>query len=328
MTEQQIKSLTSALRVDRILFDEPIKSHTFFKQNGKAKLFFEAKNTFDLELAVSLSIKNKIPFVLVGTGSETILPDNFSDYLLIKNSCRGIRLKGFRTSTNTPKNTPEVLVQVESGVTLTMLSRYCAHEGLTGLEFLQGIPGTVGGGIKNNVGAMPTVKNFLGNFVYLAEIIEVNTAKKKLVNIDFFNFDYGRTSLQGTKTVIVQVVLKLQKNSIENQTANFSKNIIFTGTNLLTGPVFINISHKDAVRLSTKHFTLSPSYIIRQLELKENIFGKVSIYPDDPNRFILESGFASDDVSRLIRYIRKHAREVFSLNLEPRVDIIKFKNNK
>lgn len=328
MTEQQIKSLTNALGIDRILFDEPVKTHTFFKQNGRTKLFFEAKNTFDLEQAVSVAIANNIPFVLIGTGSGTILPDNFSDYLLIKNSSRGIKLKGFRSSSGSQKKTPEVLIQVESGVTLTMLSRYCAHEGLAGLEFLQTMPGSVGGGVKNNVGAMPTVKNLLGNFVYLAEIIDTKTGKKKLVNSEYFNFDYGRTTLQGTNTVIIQVVLKLQKELAENDSIDFPKYVTNLGANLLSNPIFINISHRDAVRLSTKHFTLSPSYIIRQLQLEKDRFEKVSIYPEDPNRFILEPGFAPDDVSRLIRYIKKNAKEKFKLNLEPRIDIIKLKNAK
>ncbi len=318
MNEDQIKTIISTLGADRILFDEQLKSHTYFHQETKSKMYFEALNSSDLELAVSTCIKNKIPFILLGLGANTFLPEG-SEYLLIKNLSHNILLKGFRTSIIEKKTVPEVLIQVDSGASLTMLARYCIHEKIEGLGFLLNIPGSVGAGIRNNVSQMPTVKNIIGNYLSLAEIIDGKTGEKKLVDKSYFEFDYDRSKLQATNDIVIKAVFKLNKGSSDNPWSVGINDVIVNHS--FTGSIFKNISHRDAVRLSTKHFTLSPSYLIKQIEIAGYKIGGVMISNEDPNTFILDKDFKTEDIARMIRYIKRNIKNKFKLTLETKVDI-------
>jgi len=319
MSESEIKNLTEIIGSERILFDELLKDHTYFKQKGRVKMCFEAKIASDLELAVSASIANNIPFCVIGLGSNTFFPKG-ADFILIKNTTHAITVKGYRTSITSEKSIPEILLRVDSGTPLTMLARYCIHEEIKGLEFLLGIPGTVGAGIRNNVGAMPTVKNIIGNYLSLAEIIERKSGQKKLVDSSFFNFEYGKSELQKTDDILISVVFKLSKvPSIDPwNTPNLSPS-----ADLTTGPVFGNISHRDAIRLYTKHFTMSPGYLIQQLDIDILKIGEVKVNNENPNSFSLGSNFEVDDVARLIRLIKRKVKQKFNLNLVTQLDMIK-----
>ncbi len=324
MTESQIKNLTEIIGTERILFDELLKDHTYFKQKGRVKMCFEAKTASDLELAVSASLANNIPFCVIGLGSNTFFPKS-TDFLLIKNTTHAITVKGYRTSLTSEKSFSEILLRVDSGTPLTMLARYCIHEEIKGLEFLLGIPGTVGAGIRNNVGAMPTVKNIIGNYLSLAEIIERKSGQKKLVDSSFFNFEYGKSELQKTNDILISAIFKLSKapNSDPWSTSDLN-----TTTDLITGPVFGNIAHRDAVRLYTKHFTLAPGYLIQQLDFDNLKIGEVKVSDRNHNSFSLGSNFEVDDVARLIRLIKREIKQKFNLNLETQLDIIKNLLNK
>lgn len=319
MTESQIKNLTDVIGAERILFDEPLKAHTYFKQKGKVKMYFEAKTTSDLELAVYAAITSNIPFSVIGLGSNTFFP-SVDNFLLIKNTSHAISVKGYRTSITSVKSLPEILLRVDSGTPLTMLARYCIHEEIKGLEFLLGIPGTVGAGLRNNVGVMPTVKNIIGNYLSMAEVIERKSGRKKLVDSSFFNFDFGKSELQKTNDILVSAVFKLSKiPSIDP----WSVSETAIGQDHMTGPVFGNIAHRDAVRLYTKHFTLSPGYLIKQLNIEELVVGEVKVSDENPNSFILGQNFEVEDVARLIRMIKREIKKKFNLNLETRLDMIK-----
>ncbi|MFQ5885673.1 MAG: UDP-N-acetylmuramate dehydrogenase, partial [Anaerolineae bacterium] len=93
---------------------------------------------------VTLARKQGVPYFVMGRGTNLLVADEGIRGLVIENRCRGVRYL---------TRGEGVLLRVQAGGSLSSLARRTAKEGLGGLEWAVGIPGTVGGAIVNNAGA-------------------------------------------------------------------------------------------------------------------------------------------------------------------------------
>lgn len=327
MDQTGIKILQKNLGTNRLLFNEPLKNHTYFHQEMNSSVYFEAQTAQDLEISVSTAIENKIPFYIIGSGANTFFsPKLDNSFLLIKNCSRNIFIKGFRTTVKNSTKYPEVLVQCDSGTTLSMLARFCQNENISGLEFCLKIPGTVGAALKQNVAIMPTVKNIIGNYLFLAQIIDFKTGQKKLVGQDYFEFDYHYSALQKNRDIVISVVFKLPKVPLHLSPKHYETATRPAPHNqqlVVTGPIFKNIPYREAVRLSTRNLTLSPSYLIQKLNLPGHTIGNVVISSENPNSFILQNDYQVEDIGRMIRFIKRQVKVNFNITLFPLINLVR-----
>ena len=118
----------------------PLSALSSFGIGGPAGLFFEARTEGELETAVSLAAAEKFPCYVIGGGNNILFDDAGYRGLLIRNRLEGIVREEGR-------------IRVLSGTGLPAILREALSAGLSGLEFLAGIPGTVGGAIYGNAGA-------------------------------------------------------------------------------------------------------------------------------------------------------------------------------
>jgi UDP-N-acetylmuramate dehydrogenase len=118
----------------------PLSAMSSFGIGGPADLFFEARTGSELETAVSLAASEKYPYYVIGGGFNLLFDDAGYRGLIVRNRLDGVRRDGPRLS-------------VQSGTNLACVLREAIEAGLTGLEFLAGIPGTVGGAVYGNAGA-------------------------------------------------------------------------------------------------------------------------------------------------------------------------------
>lgn len=136
-----------AIRSDMTLrgelrIDEPMAKHTTWRVGGPAKQFFIPADAQDLALFLQQG-NYRLPLVWLGLGSNLLVRDGGINGTVI--STQGGLSNITRTS--------EQQVRVEVGVTCAKISRYCVKHHLSGLEFLIGIPGSVGGALAMNAGA-------------------------------------------------------------------------------------------------------------------------------------------------------------------------------
>ena len=118
----------------------PLSAMSSFGIGGPADLFFEARTEADLEAAISLAVSEQYPFYVIGGGYNLLFDDAGYRGLIIRNRLDGVVQDGYR-------------LRALSGTSLSSVLREALSAGLTGLEFLAGIPGTVGGAIYGNAGA-------------------------------------------------------------------------------------------------------------------------------------------------------------------------------
>ncbi|WP_458861706.1 UDP-N-acetylmuramate dehydrogenase [Acidaminobacterium chupaoyuni] len=127
----------------QILKEEPLSKHTTFKIGGPAAMLAEVKNIRQLVSLVYMARKNNFRYMVMGNGSNILFPDDGYRGLVIKTSPHfGSIIVD-----------DDHILRCEAGALLSKAAAVAAENGLSGLEFAQGIPGTVGGALYMNAGA-------------------------------------------------------------------------------------------------------------------------------------------------------------------------------
>ena len=164
-----MKSVLSKLKStlgEEVFENEPLSKHTTLGIGGPARYFFRAKTVSDLILAIQTAIKNKIPYLVLGNGSNVVVSDKGFSGLCVKNEARNLSFI---------KEKAQAIA--DSGVPLSRLIAEAASFDLGGLEFLYGIPGTVGGAVVSNAG---TFGGAIGDFVIGATLLFPNGNVKRV----------------------------------------------------------------------------------------------------------------------------------------------------
>jgi UDP-N-acetylmuramate dehydrogenase len=126
-----------------IRHNESLSAQTLLKENTIAEFFLEVEAIEDLVKAAKAAIDLNMPVVVLGNGSQLYLPDETILGLVIKNNCRSFAKMGVTGK--------QVLIHAESGTPMNQLVRFTLEEGLEGLEYFLGMPGTVGGALYTDI---------------------------------------------------------------------------------------------------------------------------------------------------------------------------------
>jgi len=140
--KKDIHSLITGGIKGEALCDEPLSRHTSLKVGGPADLFIAPADFADLQALLARLAATGIPYLMIGGGYNLLVRDGGcrGAVISLKNLARLERLAGNR-------------IAAGAGATTGMLVRFAEENNLAGLEFLSGIPGTVGGALSMNAGA-------------------------------------------------------------------------------------------------------------------------------------------------------------------------------
>ena len=133
----------------RVLCDEPMAAHTTYKVGGRARAFVMVEDLEALESALSWLASSGIPTLVVGNGSNVLFSDEgFGGAVL----CLAKGFDGIELSRS--DGASGHVLRVGAAKSITKLIRFVKAERLSGVEFLGGVPGTVGGAVKMNAGTV------------------------------------------------------------------------------------------------------------------------------------------------------------------------------
>src|SRR5581483_11557675 len=187
-----LQELEKELGQNRVRVNEPMSAHTTFKIGGPAEYYIEASTPDDIVKAVNLTRKLGIPFFIFGGGSNVIVADHGIKGLVIKNNCRRFEIMGMTGKVKDQKvDVDKALVYAESGVIMNQLVRFTIDEGLQGLEYQLGLPGTVGGGIYMNSN-FPRKGSYVGDYLFKARLLTKEGEIKEVDN-SYFHFGYDKS---------------------------------------------------------------------------------------------------------------------------------------
>jgi UDP-N-acetylmuramate dehydrogenase len=167
----------------------------------KAKYYLECKTDSDLEFAFHFIKKNKVKFLVLGEGTNVVFTKPFEG-LIIKNI--------FKKEKKIYKNK----VKVSSGYNWDRFVRFCIKNSLYGLENLSGIPGTVGAGPIQNIGAYGKE---ISDYIEHIEVFNLKTGNVEILNNMNCSFDYRDSLFKKHKHLFIKnVFFKLKKKFIAN----------------------------------------------------------------------------------------------------------------
>ena len=148
----RLREMAPSLELRR---DEPMSRHTTFRVGGPVPIMALPRNIGEINQILSVScLEFGVRPFFMGKGSNLLVSDRGADLLVMK-TCDGLdrlELEAEGKSWDAQRPNGRTVI-AGSGVSLARLSGFALEHGLTGLEFAQGIPGSVGGGVYMNAGA-------------------------------------------------------------------------------------------------------------------------------------------------------------------------------
>lgn len=276
---------------------EPLKGYTTFRIGGPCTALIEPADFDDLKKAVDFLMQEDADFFVIGGGSNLLVNDSGikSPVLRLKN-LKDISVEGTG-------------VKAQSGARVSDLLDACAKSGLSGLEFLAGIPATVGGALVMNAGwALVSIGDFVEDMTILEEGGTLKDIPKETAG-----FRYRSSDLKGV--VIVEASFRLSACDPSEVKKRIRDNIeIKKESQDLAHPsagcVFKNPNGQKAWKL------------IDSCGLRGRRIGRAAVSEKHAN-FIINLGDAtSDDVLKLMDEIEKKVECDCNVRLEREIEVI------
>jgi len=207
------KQLVDYFGKEKISQNEPLSKHTTFRLGGPADIFFRSEGTLDLIRAVVACRKLGVKFVVLGGGSNVIAGDKGFRGMVISNR-KGVI-----------ERIDDKRIEVTSGTLNTTLVKYLMKHELTGLEFIAGIPGSIGGAIRSNArfrkpsSFQDHVKNFfLVNNQFIVDFLEevlilTQNSIIRWVDKEYINPQYHKTHFKESDDIILSGRFKLDQGN-------------------------------------------------------------------------------------------------------------------
>ena len=284
----------------RILYNEPMAKHTSFRIGGAAEAMAFPKDTEELAQLLKVSrLLDHTPAIL-GAGTNVLAPDEGVSGLVI---CLKDCLDGM-------ERLDETHIRVMAGVTMTRAAMFAAKQGLSGLEFAHGIPGTVGGGVYMNAGAYG---GDIGSVLTRAEVMDPEGNVITFSREDM-GFSYRHSRLEDTPGIVIAAVFRL--------------------TPLDSGDIMNRMKELMAKRSASQPLDLPSAgsafkrpvggfaaALIDEAGLKGYQVGGAAISRKHAGFAVNLGGATARDVTELLRQVSDRVYEKSGIRLEPEVRI-------
>jgi len=278
----------------------PLAKTTWYGLGGPADYFITPQDTEQLKDAVKRCNENNIPIYVMGFGSNLLISDAGLRAAVIK-----LKAEKF---TQTEFDGEQLTAW--AGADLNELVLTCVKKGLSGIEALTGIPGSVGGAVRMNAG---------GNFGDIGAAVESVTlmgtdgktfekTKPELM------FDYRRTNI--TAKFIINAKLKLVSTDPEQIMRTVKEIWIYKKNNQ-------PLNTKNSGCIFKNPRGVSAGALIDRAGLKGLQIGRAVVSEKHANFIIAQKGCKSKDVLRLIDAITQRVKERFDIELELEIEIWK-----
>lgn len=196
MSQNLINELYRIVGEQNVKIEEPMCKHTTFRIGGPAQYFVTPQTTEELGQVVLLCNAEKMPYFVLGHGSNLLVSDKGMRCVVIQlyNNYADFTIKDNR-------------VYAKAGVMLCRLGNAVKEAGLTGFEFAAGIPGTLGGAVMMNAGA------YGGEMKDIVEAVQLMDRNGNLLEKsgEDMDFSYRHSIVEEEGYIVLGATLKLEK---------------------------------------------------------------------------------------------------------------------
>lgn len=298
--EQLVNELIEA-DVGRVLVNEPLARYTTMKIGGPADILIVPKHVAGIEKTLQLVKQYKTKWTVIGRGSNLLVSDQGIEGVVIR---LGEGLDHLEVEKHK--------VRVGSGYPLIKLSTLLSRQGLAGLEFASGIPGSVGGAVYMNAGAH---KSDISSVLSKALILFEDGAIDWLTNKEL-EFSYRASVLQTKRPgIVLEAVFQLQAGKREEIVRSMKKKKDYRRetqpwNHPCAGSVFRN---------PIPHFA---GDLVEKAGLRGYRIGGAQISEMHGNFIVNTGGASAQDVLSLIELIKHTIKDKFDVDMHTEVEII------
>lgn len=290
---------------------------------GLASEFLVVKSIKQLTQAVKQASRLNKKFLVIGSGSNLLVSDKGVSELVIKNAISGI------TTSEVSLSTSEVYAK--SGTLLQELVDFTIKNGLSGLQNLTGIPGTIGGAIFGNAGAYgQTISDHITSVVILNSLQGLQTLSR-----NDCHFNYRDSRFKKHKAIILEVTFKLQKSDprklkkesdeiLNLRLKKYPKDIKCPGSffkNIVADSLPKNILAKIP-KEKISFGKISAGYLLEAVGANGQRLDGIEIANYHGNLFINKGRGNASDFYKLAKKYYEKVYEKFGIKLEPEVQLI------
>ncbi len=282
-----------------VRFNEPLAPHTTLRVGGPADVWIEPASEQDLAMVLRFCSARKIPVFVLGRGSNLLVKDRgFRGVVLSLNQSCFARIEVIAP-----------LVWCGAGARLKAVAVEAKRNALAGLEFLEGIPGTVGGALRMNAGAMG------GAMFEVVSSVRLMTPEGAIEDRQRAALEVKYRECATLKThIALGAVLRAspgRREEIEQRMNEFSRR------RWTTQP-----AAPSAGCIFKNPLTVPAGKLIEELGLKGTRVGGARVSVEHGNFLVNEGNATAQDVLELIDFIRTRARARRGIELETEVEII------
>ena len=279
--------------------NEILARHTTLRVGGPADLYLEPNSESDLEVALKLCSENKLPVFVLGRGSNLVVRDGGFRGLVISLAKAAFS----RIEVSAP------ILRCGAGAKLKAVAVEAKRNGITGLEFLEGIPGSVGGALRMNAGAMGGAMFDVVQSIRVMDLRGCASERKRgELEVKYRGCASFRSLLAlsavlegraGVREEIERKMNEFSRKRWSSQPAAPSAGCMF----------------KNPV-------TVPAGKLIEELGLKGTRVGGAVVSVEHGNFLINDGTATARDVLELIELIRQRAHSARGIDLETEVEII------
>ena len=279
----------------------PLSAMSSFGIGGPADFFYEARTEEDLKKALGAAFKEKFPCYVIGGGTNILFDDAGFRGLIVRNRLEGVVREEGR-------------LRVLAGTQLAAVVREALAAGLAGLEFLAGIPGTLGGAVSGNAGAFGAA---IGDRVAWAALLSPGGVRTT-VGRESLAFGYRTSALRQKPTVVLDAVLlcspgdrKASEAKVRDILERRKSKQPPWGTPS-AGSYFKNPCSATGVKTAA-------GYLLEQAGAKGLAVGDAAVYEGHCNFIVNRGNATSADVLRLAGEMKDRVFRTFGIRLEEEV---------
>jgi len=300
--------------------NEPLAKYTTLAIGGPAKLFTEVKTEEELIKSVRVANRLRIPFLIIGRGSNLLVSDKGFNGLAILNKVDGV-------------SETDGKIYAKAGTQLSKLIRFAIDKGYQGTEKMAGIPGTVGGAVYGNAGAYGQA---IGDHLTRVKVFEGQKVIR-LTKADC-RFGYRDSLFKKENSVLLEAEFKFKKRNKKELEKEAAKVIAermkkYPAGILCPGSYFKNINASDLSQSQLKKIPedkiifgkIPAGCLLELVGAKGMTLGKIKVADYHGNLIINTGGGKASDFLKLTESLKVKVKEKFDIDLEPEVQLVGFK---
>lgn len=301
--EMMLRRLQELLGEDHVFPEEPMAKHITFRVGGPAEWFVLVDTVEQLKQVLSLCKEQGEPYYVIGNGSDLLVSDA---------GVRGviIRLAGEFAEIVAKETVNEGVCNVcaGAGVMLAALSLRAGKKGFTGLEFANGIPGTVGGAVLMNAGAYG---GEIKDTIIAADVLTKEGEVRKLTKEEL-QLSYRHSAMMESGDIVLRAYFTL---TVRPKLQIFAVMESYKKARQEKQP----LEYPSAGSTFKRPEGYFAGKLIQDAGLSGCKIGGAMVSTKHAGFVINAGGATAADVYELIQHIKKTVKDKFQVDLEPEV---------